>query len=963
MARIQCPSLIGRTEESARLDATIAAGRQGRGGVVFLIGSPGIGKTRLVTLAAKKAEQIGASVLLGRCAPSEVPAPYRPLTEALMTGSLSPSLAESPRLVGFRAALGRLVPIWNTNTTGSADDSPIIVAEALLRTLCEVARDDTCVLVLEDLQWADPETLHAIEYLADHSPDRPVTCLVTLRDEPGTAAMAMATRLEARRCVDVIRLRPLAPREVSAMARECLAVGTLPAAVEALLREGAEGIPFFVEELLAGATSAGALVRERDQWAVADRLRPLIPHSFAEIVRERLAKLDADGRRIIGTAAMLGRRFDWQMAVRAVDCAPLAARAALDRAIALQLLVDDGRELSFRHALTREAVLQLLGAHERAELAARALAAIEGASPSGDDWRHQAADLAETSGQTAHAASLLLVAGRASLERGALDTATAALERAARLSTDRALRADVLESLAEARSAAGDLGGTQSAVAALLDTLDALRAPPTRRGQAHLLVARCAVLATRFEVASEELASARHVGILVGDARLSARVSAVSAQLAVGEGRLGEAEALALRAVEEARSTHQPEVVCEALEVAGRCARTRGLEEAAEIFAQLAQSADAAGLPLWRMRAMYQLGTIDLLSSGVLGRLERARAEALRLGAVATAASLDFEIGAGLEMMYRGDEALAALGRCAEIAHLLDLRLLEGFAHAFKAIVYAERGARRQMEEAIARALVLSAENTEVVGAVWGDVRAVASLVEEDRARARRELQTARDTFPANPAPAPRPSVALWALLVALEGGEPDPEAVARAMGFVYQSQGYLLYAQAVVHGRAGRRDEAARLAALGDQQLAKAPFYHSLVRRLAAEAAIGDGWGEPGQWLAEAGRFFEQSGQVRLASACRALLRRAGVRVARPTGAVKSLPSALRELGVTPREADVLELVGEGLSNVDIARRLILSERTVEHHVGWLKRKLAVDTRAQMVARAAGVLRGDQHA
>jgi DNA-binding NarL/FixJ family response regulator len=139
-----------------------------------------------------------------------------------------------------------------------------------------------------------------------------------------------------------------------------------------------------------------------------------------------------------------------------------------------------------------------------------------------------------------------------------------------------------------------------------------------------------------------------------------------------------------------------------------------------------------------------------------------------------------------------------------------------------------------------------------------------------------------------------------------------------------------------------------------GARLMAAMPWYRNLCRRLAAEAALGDGWGDPVAWLTEAAAYFDAEGNDRLAAACRDLLRRAGVRVPRPTRARRALPGPLRSAGVTPREAEVLALVGEGLSNRGIAERLHLSERTVEQHVGVLRQKLGMQTRAQLAVYAA---------
>jgi DNA-binding CsgD family transcriptional regulator/tetratricopeptide (TPR) repeat protein len=956
MTRILCPILVGRQDEQGQLAAAIEAGQRGRGGVVFVIGPAGIGKSRLIAEAAAQARARGMTVLLGRSVPAKIPVPYRPVAEALIAASPSGVMVESPDLAGFRTALGWIVPAWRDEASAASAESPIVVAEALLRALHAISGSRGCALFVEDMQWADPETLHAIEYLADHAASSSTLCICTLRDEPGTDAMDVVTRLDSRRAVDVIHVRPLSPDQVVDMAMSSLGTTALAPEIATVLREGAEGMPFLVEELLAAAAASGGLLRTSDGWQVSAPIRRLVPQSFATTVYARLDALAAGGRRFLGVAALLGRNFDWRIASRAADCTTSAAHALLEEAVALQLLAAQDDTFSFRHALTREAILSELLPSTRADLAGHCLDVLEQTEIPGEDWRHLAADLAEMSGVPDRAASFLLHAGHASLTRGALDTATAALERAAQVVLDAFLRADILEALAEARSAAGDLRSTQSAVESLLDVLAVIDAPTARRGHAHLLLARCAVTAAHFDLASQELARARRVAASAEDAGLAARVGAVAAQLAMGEGRSGEAEALALRAAADADATQQAEVVCEALEVASRCARMRDLDEAEDVGARALQVAEDAGLAFWRMRALYQLGVVEMFQSGGVEMLRRAREEAERLGAIATATSLDLEITAGLEAQFRLDEARETCGRCLETAHLLDLRAVEAVAHAFVAVIEAGRpGARGRMEAAIVRSLAIAGDHPEIHVAIWGDARAIASLAAEDRPRARQELKRAVATVGYASGVLPHLPVGLLALVVAVEGGEPDLSGAVGATRVMCLAAGYLAYARAVQFGRARRAVEAAEAAQRGDQHLAQLPWYRHLVHRLAAEAAIDDGWGDPTSWLTEAASFFDEAGNDRLASACRALLRRAGVKVARPTQAVKALPPSLRRAGVTPREAEVLALVGEGLSNGEIAARLYLSGRTVEQHVGGLKQKLALRNRAHLVAYAAG--------
>ncbi len=162
-----------------------------------------------------------------------------------------------------------------------------------------------------------------------------------------------------------------------------------------------------------------------------------------------------------------------------------------------------------------------------------------------------------------------------------------------------------------------------------------------------------------------------------------------------------------------------------------------------------------------------------------------------------------------------------------------------------------------------------------------------------------------------------------------------------------------MYYAEAVLFGRAGDRAAAAAAVAAGDAAMAYAHFFRHLGRRWLAEAAIADGWGDPATWLREALVDFEDRRQDRLASAARSLMTKAGAPVPRRRED-STVPSALRQLGVTDREYEVLGLLAGGLANKEIAERLYLSPRTVERHIANVTVKVGFRTRSELVAFAA---------
>jgi DNA-binding CsgD family transcriptional regulator len=170
-------------------------------------------------------------------------------------------------------------------------------------------------------------------------------------------------------------------------------------------------------------------------------------------------------------------------------------------------------------------------------------------------------------------------------------------------------------------------------------------------------------------------------------------------------------------------------------------------------------------------------------------------------------------------------------------------------------------------------------------------------------------------------------------------------------------NRGCVAYAEAIIHHRAGRGRDAAQAVAAGDDDLRLLPLRWHYARRVLAEAAIAGGWGEPVTWLREAMTGFEADGRTALVRSCRDLLRRAGAPVPRRGRGDSAVPPALRAVGVTSRELDVLKLVGEGLSNRAIAERLHVSPRTVETHVAHLLARTSTASRAALADFANSVL------
>ncbi len=956
MRQVLCPRLIGRGEAIRTLSGALDE-LPDHGRMIWLTGEPGVGKSRLVRECTTLVHDRGRLVLQGRAVESGGTTPYRPLAEALLSGLRTTGLPDSDTLEPFRPALGRLIPQWRSVTEPGLDEPPYMVGEAIIRLLRTVGSLG-CLLVLEDLHWADPETLGVVEYLADNLAAEPVTCIATTRTDHSAPAMAFARSAATRRTGTVIELERMPDEDVDSMAVACLGEG-LPAELLEALRSWAEGLPFLVEEVLATLVSSGALERSANGWT-ARSLDRILPESFAGDVRHRVELLGDDARRILRAAALLGRRFEWSLLPRISGLDESVVLTSLRQAVDAQLLTahsDIGHSgFWFRHALTRDAVRADMLPHERREMSAVALGILQADHPGlPGEWCPLAADLAAGSGDHSLAATLLLESARRAIADGALATAEASLEQAAHLlsNTEDGLALDISECLVEVLGLAGRSDRVFQVGEELLGRLTRTDAPAARRAEVHLRLSRAAVARSRWGDARTNIELAAELASRSNDDTLAPRIDALRAHVAMGEARPDEAMALARTAVVEAERIQLPEVACEALEVVGRCARLRDLDQAEHAFQRSLEIAEREGLGVWKIRALHELGTIDLLGKVSAVRLEEAHRQATAAGALATAATLDLQIASCHLTGHRADQALVAIDRSVEISRRFGLDHVYGSALIFRGWTLALRGDRPSMERVLDE-MPDPIPTADAAGGIWGVCRGTCSLVLEDHARAMDELERSDEILARSPTTSPHATRGLWALLRIVDGtdGEAACAQIRASPAFVNTIvRGALSQAEAVLHGRAGRLSEADRSASRAEAELSPGPWFLHIGHRLIAQEAFDRGWGEPERWLREAAAFFDEQRQDRVASACRSLLRKAGVRMSRRGRGDSAVPEELAAQGVTSREMDVLALVREGLSNVEIGERLFLSPRTVETHVSSLLRKSGAANRLQLVA------------
>ena len=656
--------LVGRDRELRLLLDTFARTADDRRPHLFtLVGSAGVGKSRLVNEALSALATSGARVVRGRCLPYGRGITYWPLIEILRQDTgitlsderdaallkldrwLGELLHEDPQRPAIRARLSVILGFEVPESV--MPDTPAERVERELawgirRYLEALARAAPLIVVLDDLQWAEPPVVATVEQLVERVTDAPMLVICIARPE----------FLEQRRNWSsgkpnstTITLDPLNPHDTGTLISRLLEIEALPADLRAQLIERSAGTPLFCEEFIHMLIDEGRLVRDGTSWRATGGVEQIrVPQSINAVLAARLDGLPDREKSVLQAASVVGQRFQLRQLQELAGGSDLDE--TLDSLRRKGLLVGgDGAddELGFRHLLIRDAAYGSLPKSERAALHDRFGTVLE--QQAGDAGQlteilaHHAEQAFTLSSHLGLSGDVLLLRGRR-----ALDWSIAMGDRA-RTRHELQVLDSALNTVRSAAAALPDGGGLESAA------------------RVRLLEAQLLVMKADYAAAGKAAAEA---AVLADSAGLRALVATARLTEAwiwnwSGEGTVEEFERIVALAVGACQRAGDISGEIEARHIGTNVQFALGdLARFVEVNERLVEQARAIGDPAHEAAITARLVAVEHMRGNAdLSARHAARAEALatRYGFRNVTLRLAFDRGA--MHMFAGDLAEA----------------------------------------------------------------------------------------------------------------------------------------------------------------------------------------------------------------------------------------------------------------------------------------------------------------
>jgi DNA-binding CsgD family transcriptional regulator/tetratricopeptide (TPR) repeat protein len=976
---------VGRTEELAWLRGLLAQAADGQPLVALVSGEAGVGKTRLTEQLAVTAAEQGVLVLRGGCVPlGEEGVPLAPVTEALHGLARAIDPGELEAVAGpARAELGRLVPnlAWGDGTAaGPAVGRPGQgrLFDLLLGVVERLAARGPLLWIMEDLHWADRSTRDLLAYLATYLRNGPVLVLLTFRSDELHRLhplRGLLGELARNRRVQRLELRRFSRDELAEQLAGLVGVDP-PAELVAEIYARSEGNPFFTEELVLAGDGASPAA---------------LPPSLQEVLLTRVVRLGDRTQQLLRVAAAAGASIDHPLLATVAGLGEAELLDGLREAVDQQVLLPEpGADgYRFRHALVAEAVYGELLPGERVRLHTELAEALAAGLEAGDAPVTRAARIAHhwsAAGDQPRALSASLEAAAAAEQVYAFAEAQLQLERVLALwnrvpDAEQRAGADlvgVLARCAEDAYTAGDNGRAVQLLRRALPLADEAR-EPQQAGLLHEQLARClramgdpdalpeqqeAVRLVKPEPSVERArvlgSLAQYLGLVdrFAEARgpaeeavamavqLGARAEEANARTALGTALANDGETdTGLAELEAAHhlAAQAGDVVVMLRAVVNRSdalVATGRLEEAATVALSGIGAASLRGLGHQPQTLLACNATEALFALGRWEEAERISREALEL-APADPASVNLPMArAALDLGLGNLDAAEAQLRTAQ--RLIPSPITEAqragplFTGLAELALY--RGDLERARKQVTGAVPLVEANPRYAAPLY----ALGLRVEADRA------DLARARRPGAPVADDGTAAALLERL-ARTAASPD------GAGFP-DVAGWHATALAEWTRWEGRCDPAAWAAAAAAWERLGRPYRVAYARFRQAEALMAaDGDRDAAtEALRRAAAITARLGARPLDAEVKALARRARLRLdPDATAPATGPPTPAEELGLTPREAEVLALVAAGRSNGQIAQTLYISPKTASVHVSNILAKLGVHTRVEAAAVA----------
>ena len=342
--------LVGRDRERAVLRGAFAAALSGQGSLALIAGEAGIGKTALAGAVCEEAAAQGALVLVGRCYDRTETPPYGPWIEILDELRALPDPSPTLRAVAIPSI--------------ARSSSQQALFARMRGYLAALARERPLAVLLDDLHWADAASLDLLRFIARQAPASRTLLLVTYRSDEvarGDPLYSLLPALVREAGAERLDLRPLTDADVRALLDQTY---HLPAAdsdcLTAYLQERAEGNPFFLGELLRTLHESILVRTATGAWKLGALEQIRVPALLRQVIDARLERLGAGAEDLLSVAAMIGQVVPLALWVAVGAASEAALLPLITRGIEARVFdaLADGTAVQFAHALVREALYE-----------------------------------------------------------------------------------------------------------------------------------------------------------------------------------------------------------------------------------------------------------------------------------------------------------------------------------------------------------------------------------------------------------------------------------------------------------------------------------------------------------------------------------------------------------------------------------------------------------------------------